>query len=151
MITSNNSSDGEHEEADRSPNNSGDFDSPHADVLHTETERVDVGDGDGKGGKDENELDEFTEPIGGGAVTLERLIHESTNSSGIESSLESRVTRDGGRQCGTQGHDEDLARNQREIGPAEEAQGAGIFSHIDRVIGREWTPCDSITETRCHK
>jgi len=151
VVASNNSSDGEHEEADGSPNDSGNFDSPHADVLHTETKGVDVGDGDGNGGKDENELDEFAESIGGGAVTLERLIHESTNSSSIESRLESITSRDASRQCGTQCHDEDLARNEREIGPAEEAHSAGIFSHIDRVIGREWTPGNSITETRCHE
>jgi len=150
MVTSGNSCNRENNESESCPDDSRSLQSPATEVLHAETTRVQVGDCDSNRGKDEDELDKLAESVDGRVVADESLVHKSTCAGGVEGFRETLVGGDSSSECCTEPHDEDLARDERDVSPGEEAAGSHIFFHVDRVISGEGTPSDGVSKT-CRK
>lgn len=134
MFTSRDGGNGENNEADSSPDKPRDFDGPHADILHAETHGVQVGDGDGNGRQDEDELHEFTKSVDRSTVTLECFIHETSSTGSIESCLPGIVASNTSHESSAEPHNEDLGGDQTDVGPVEQSPERHIFFHVDGVI-----------------
>jgi len=147
MFTSSNGRDSKDDETNCCPDKSRDFDGPQADVLHTETHGVHVGDGDGNGRKDENKLYEFTESVDACTMALECFVHETSCTGSIKCSLPISVAGNASHESRAEPHDEDLGADQTDVGPVKQSRDRHIFFHVDGVIGREGTPGDGITQT----
>lgn len=151
MISTGDTGNGENNEAESGPDEPRNLDAPWADVLHAESKRVDIGNRDGDGAEDEDELNELSKSVDGRVVSGERSIHETAGASSIESISERGISGDCGREGGTKGHDEDLSGDQRKVSPAEQHNGASVVLHVDRIVSAEGAPCNGVAETRCHE
>src|SRR5271154_363616 len=75
MFPSNNRRNSKYNEADSSPNDPGDLNSPHPHILHTQSHRINVRDGNRHSRQHQHQLHKLPEAINTGSISLESLVH----------------------------------------------------------------------------